>query len=79
MLLSACSLPLSTDIRLTDATPIHYSSTHLRPPLSLSVCLAGWLAGCLMAVKSTISVRAFSRVPRASTVLQYILYSSPWP
>jgi len=46
--LSACSLPL--DIRLEGATPVHHSSTHLRRPLSL----AGWL----MAVKSTISVRA---------------------
>lgn len=43
MLLSACSLPLSTDIRLTDATPIDYRSTHLHPPLSLAGWLAGWL------------------------------------
>jgi hypothetical protein len=60
MLLSACSLPSSTDVRLSNATPIHYSRVALiyarRPRW-----LAGWLAGWLMAVKSTIFVRVYPR------------------
>jgi hypothetical protein len=56
MLLSACSLPSSTDVRLLNATPIHSSRVAL-------ICARRprWLAGCLMAVKSTIFVQAYPR------------------
>lgn len=74
MLLSPCSLPLSTDIRLTDATPIDYSSTLYT---RRSRWLAGWRAGSFVPVKSTIFVRAYSRAEGLYTTVTR--YSSPWP
>jgi hypothetical protein len=56
MLLSACSLPSSTDVRLSNATPIHYSRVAL-----IYARRPRWLAGWLMAVKSTIFVRVYAR------------------
>jgi len=50
------------------AHTLQYSSTHLRPPPSR------WLAGWLMAVKSTISVRAY---PRAEAFRITVQYSKP--
>lgn len=49
MLLSACSSPSSTDLRLSNATPTHYSRVALIYARRLR-----WLAGWLMAVESTI-------------------------
>ena len=74
MLLSPCSLPLSTDIRLTDPTPIDYSSTLYT---RRSRWLAGWRAGSFVPVKSTIFVRAYSRAECLYTTVTR--YSSPWP
>ena len=61
MLLSACSLLLSTDIRLSDATPVHYNTVAL-------ICARRprWLAGSWLSNLRSLCEPA--RVQMASSV-----------